>query len=54
MVCVGGGGGGWGRALKAKHLGSHEKLSPSENTVLYPGKTRLKHRLFLSAIFAGN
>ena len=41
----GGGGEGMG-ALKAKHLGYHEKLSPGENTVLYPGKTRLKSRLF--------
>ena len=35
-------------------LGSHEKLSPGENTVLYPGKTRLKPRPFLPAILAGN
>ena len=31
-------------------LGPREKLSPGENTVLYPGKTRL----FLPAILAGN
>ena len=27
---------------------------PGEYTVLYPGKTRLKLRLFLPAILAGN
>ena len=37
-----------------QNLGSHEKLSPGEYTVLYPGKIRLKTRLFLPAILAGN
>ena len=49
-----GGGVRGGGALKAKHLGSDEKLSPGENTVLHPGKTRLKPRLFLPAILAEN
>ena len=34
--------------------GSREKLSPGEYTVLYPGKFRLKPRLFFPAILAGN
>ena len=36
------------------NLGSSEKLSPGEYTVLYPGKIRLKPRLFLPGILAGN
>ena len=54
MACVSRGVGGG--ALKAKNLGSHEKLSSGDNTVLhvYPGKTRLKPRLFPQAILAGN
>ena len=35
-------------------LCSRKKLSLGEYTVLYPGKTRLKSRLFLPAILAGS
>ena len=40
--------------MNKQNLASREKLSPGEYTVLYPGKTRLKPRLFPPAILAGN
>ena len=40
--------------MNKQNIGTREKLSPCEYTVLYPGKTRLKPRLFLPAILAGN
>ena len=40
--------------IMKKHFGSREKLNPGEYTVPYPGKFRLKVRLFHPAIFAGN
>ena len=39
--------------MNKQNIGSREKLSPREYT-LYPGKIRLKLRLFLPAILAGN
>ena len=43
--------GGWiFPAMMNINIGSREKLSPVEYTVLHPGKIRLKPWLFLSAI----
>ena len=41
--------------MNKQNIGSREKLSsPCEYTVLYPGKIRLKPRLFLPPILVGN
>ena len=40
--------------MNKQNLGSREKLSPGEYTELYPGKIRLKPRIFLPPILAGN
>ena len=40
--------------MNKQNLGSREKLSPGEYTVLYSGKIRLKPRLFLPPILVGN
>ena len=40
--------------MNKQNIGSREKLSTCEYTVLYPGKTWLKLRLFLPAILTGN
>ena len=60
-VCVGGGGGGWGWVSgegfegKASRFSGEVKSRRKHCTiVLYPDKTRLKPRLFLPAILAGN
>ena len=45
---------GMKQMINKQNLGSREKFSPGEYTVLYPGKIRLKPRLFLSSILAGN
>ena len=45
---------GMKKMMNKQNLGPREKLSPGEYTVLYPGKIRLKPRLFLPAILAGN
>ena len=43
------------KTMNKQNLDSREKLSPGEYIVLYPGKKkRLKQRLFLPAILAGN